>query len=55
MEPITVRTIPLGGMRWLDCTECGPIGLAPADDAHCVAVHHLEGHGVDTTQLAPCP
>lgn len=49
---ITVSTVPMDGMRWVECSDCGPLGMCDADDAKCWAVQHLQGHGVDTKEIA---
>ena len=46
METITVRSIPLGNTQWLDCTRCGPLGIAEPDQAHAMALAHLAEHGI---------
>jgi hypothetical protein len=48
MRTVVVRSIPLDQhTHWLDCSECGPLGTYPADDAHDQALLHLVEHGVD--------
>lgn len=58
MKTITVRSIPADdppnptGALYLDCSECGPLGLAQhQDDARDMAANHLDGHGIDTSKI----
>lgn len=38
-------------LRYLDCTECGPLGITLVDDVQRIAADHLETHGLDATEL----
>jgi hypothetical protein len=57
VNTIVVRSIPMGDpenpstLRYLDCTECGPLGITLVDDVQRIAADHLETHGLDATEL----
>lgn len=52
MKQITVRSIPAdNGWQYLDCSECGPLGLVAYGQVHTVVADHMEEHGVNADEL----
>lgn len=54
---MNLRAVPLDDDNrqfWLDCDQCGPIGVVDRIAVHGVATLHLTAHGIDVPPMVHC-